>query len=93
MHSLSQRFDDVEEFRLKILNGDEEDKSWEKCATKFGNALEQIEALRQGIVQDAWSELIKAKISDVLERHPYTFKGEFDFKYPSAEVEAGRPRA
>ncbi|KAK3642956.1 hypothetical protein LTR56_010553 [Elasticomyces elasticus] len=49
--------------------------------------------MRQGMVQDAWSEVIKSNISDGLERYPHTEKGEFDFKRPSAEIEPGRCKA
>ncbi|KAK3638553.1 hypothetical protein LTR56_013025 [Elasticomyces elasticus] len=49
--------------------------------------------MRQGMVQDAWSEVVKSNISHGLERYPHMEKGESDFKRPSAEMESGRCRA
>jgi hypothetical protein len=86
--------DDVEDFRLKVLQGDVEDaQRWQKCAKRFTDPGGQLEALRQGLVQEFWQEIIESNITDGLERFPHMENGEFDFKSPSAAVEAGRSKA
>lgn len=61
-----------------------------RCLQEFDDPVEQLESLRQGIVQDTWQAAIEANFSDVMERHPYTENGKFDFKAPLAEIEAAR---
>lgn len=93
-HDLTQKLDDVESFRLRVLQGDVESvEEWLTCMNQFREPVDQLAALRQGIVQDAWSEVIKSNITDGLERYLHMENGEFDFKSPSAETEAGRSKA
>lgn len=77
-----------------MLKGDVESvEEWLTCMSEFRDPVDQLAALRQGIVQDVWSECIKSNITDGLERYLHMEKGEFDFKSPLAETEAGRSKA
>lgn len=91
---LTQKLDDVENFRLRVLQGDVDSvEEWLTCINEFREPVDQLAALRQGMVQDAWSDVIKNNISDELERYLYMENGEFDFKRPLANTEAGRSKA
>jgi hypothetical protein len=86
--------DEVESFRIKVLQRDVDDaEEWLECASQFQEPAEQLEALRQGIVQDRWAAVIKNNITDGLERYSHMENGEFNYKSPSAVIEAGRPKA
>ena len=86
--------DAIEDFRLKVLRKDVEDADhWLDCIEEFIKPADQLEALRQGIVQDSWSTVIKSNITDDLERYPHMKNGGFDFKNPSAIIETSRPKA
>ncbi|KAH0563023.1 hypothetical protein GP486_002410 [Trichoglossum hirsutum] len=94
LHDIMQKLDDVENFRLRVLQGNVESvEEWLTCMNQFREPVDQLAALRQGIIQDAWSEVIKSNITDGLERYLHMENGEFDFKSPSAETEAGRSKA
>ena len=94
LEPLIEKFDNVEEFRLRVLQGNVDSvEEWLACMEEYRDPVDQLAALRQGMVQDAWSEVIKSNISDGLEQYPHMEKGEFDFKRPSAEIESGRCRA
>ena len=94
LHDLTQKLDEVESFRLMVLQGDVESvEEWLTCMNQFRDPVDQLAALRQGIVQDAWSEVIKSNITDGLERYLHMEDGKFDFKSPLAETEAGRCKA
>jgi hypothetical protein len=71
----------------------EDAEDWLECANRCREPVEQLEALRQGIVQDCWSDVIKNNITDGLEQYLHMENGKFDFKSPSAVVEAGRSKA
>jgi DNA-binding FrmR family transcriptional regulator len=94
LHDLTQKLDDVESFRLRVLQGDVESvEEWLACMNEFREPVDQLAALRQGIIQDAWSEVIKSNITDGLERYLHMENAEFNFKSPSAETEVGRSKA
>lgn len=61
--------------------------------SEYNDPDEQLEALRQGMVQDRWSELIEKNVSDGLDRYEFMANGKFDFKRILAQVEAGRSKA
>ena len=90
---LSRQLDEVEDFRNKLLRDEVDDESWRRCLEESDDPVEQLESLRQGIVQENWQAAIEASISDVMERLPHIEKGNFNFKAPLAETEAGRCKA
>ncbi|KAH6721025.1 hypothetical protein BKA61DRAFT_150212 [Leptodontidium sp. MPI-SDFR-AT-0119] len=94
-HNLSKQLDDVVSFREKILRGEVEKdlQDWVECMSEYNDPDEQLEALRQGMVQDRWSELIEKNVSDGLDRYEFMANGKFDFKRILAQVEAGRSKA
>jgi hypothetical protein len=76
------------------LQGDvEAAEDWLECVNKYQGHVEQLEAIRQGIVQDCWSEAIKRNITDRLEQYLHMENGKFDYKSPLAVIEAGRSKA
>ena len=70
-------------------------ESWRDCIDDYDDCepSERLEALRQAIVQDKWQAAIRKWISDSIDRFPFLQDGEFEYKYPSAEIAAGRVRA
>lgn len=66
---------------------------WVECMSEYNDPKEQLEALRQGIVQDCWSTLIEKNISDDLERYEHMVDGKFDVKRVDGKIEAGRSKA
>ena len=90
---LSRQLDEVEGFRTKLLRNVVDDEDWLRCLQKSDHPIEQLEELRQGIVQDNWEAAIETNISDSMERFPHIEKGKFDYKAPLAETEAGRCKA
>jgi hypothetical protein len=66
---------------------------WQGRIRKYDEPAEQLEALRAWIVDVSWEEVVKKNIVDGLERYLHMEDGEFDFKSPSAVIEAGRPKA
>lgn len=94
LHDLVQKLDDVENFRLKIMQGDvEEIDDWLDCMNQERDPVDQLAALRQGMVQDAWSNAIIKNITDGLETYLHMENGEFNYKSPLAETETGRSKA
>jgi hypothetical protein len=94
LHDLVQKLDDVENFRLKIMQGDvEEIDDWLNCMNRERDPVDQLAALRQGMVQDAWSNAILKNITDGLETYLHMENGEFNYKSPLAETETGRSKA
>lgn len=90
---LSRQLDGVEGIRTKLLRNEVDDENWLRSLQKSDDPIEQLEELRQGIVQDNWEAAIETNISDVMERVPHIEKGKFNYKAPLAETEAGRCKA
>jgi hypothetical protein len=78
-----------------VLSGDVEKdlQDWVECMSEYNDPKEQLEALRQGTVQDCWSTLIEKSVSGDLERYEHMVDGKFDFKRVDGEIEAGRSKA
>ena len=94
LSGLAEKLDDVEAFRLKVLQGDAEDQEdWLDCMGRHKDLVNQLAALRQGIVQEAWGEVIRHNLSDGLEQYQYVENGVFDYKMPLAETDPGRSKA
>ncbi|KAK0113950.1 hypothetical protein ONS95_014195 [Cadophora gregata] len=91
-HDISQKLDDVVNFRDKVLRGDVEKdlQDWVDCMSEYNDPRQQLEALRQGMIQDCWSEVIEKNVSDGLDRYEHMENGKFDFKRISAHTEVGR---
>jgi hypothetical protein len=68
-------------------------EEWQDCLDGYTDEGEQLEALRQGIIDDAWANIVEINISDGLDRYVYMERGKFNFKLPSAEIDSGRPKA
>jgi hypothetical protein len=84
----------VESFRIKVLQGTVDDADeWLNRINKFEEPEEQLEALRAWIVDVSWEEVIKNNITDGLEQYLHMENGKFNFKNPSAVIEAGRSKA
>ncbi|KAH8749168.1 hypothetical protein BGZ57DRAFT_959493 [Hyaloscypha finlandica] len=94
-HDISGKLDGIVSFRDKVLSGDVEKdlQDWVGCMSDYNDPKEQLEALRQGTVQDCWSALIEKNVSDGLERYEHMVDGKFDFKGVDGKIEAGRSKA
>jgi hypothetical protein len=94
-HDISGKLDDIVNFRNKVLQGEVEKdlQDWVECMSEYNEPEEQLEALRQGTVQDCWSAVIEKNVTDGLERYVHMVNGEFDFKRVDGTIEAGRSKA
>ncbi|KAJ8110730.1 hypothetical protein OPT61_g6498 [Boeremia exigua] len=92
---LSTRLDNVVDLRNRIIQDrlDEDVEWWMRCMEEYKDPKDQIEALRQGIVQDCWSAIIESNVIDSVERSMYMTAGDFDSKLVSGQVEVGRSKA
>jgi hypothetical protein len=78
-----------------VLRGDVERdlQDWLECMSEYNDPREQLEALRQGTVQDCWSAVIEKNVTDGLERYVHMVEGKFDYKRVDGETETGRSKA
>jgi hypothetical protein len=65
---------------------------WEEYLEENPDPVELLEALRINVVYACWRAAIEKNISDPMDRFPYTTKGVFEYKAPSAVLEAGRAK-
>jgi len=85
--------DNVESFLPQVLDGYVDNaEDWQECVDEFADPVEQLEALRQGHVQDFMESIINGNITNDLERYLFMENGKFNYKLPSAKMEAGRPK-
>lgn len=68
-------------------------EEWLSRISEYEEPEEQLEALRAWIVDISWEKVIKKNITDGLETYLHMENGKFNFKSPSAVIEAGRPKA
>ena len=66
---------------------------WVACMAEYKSPTDQLAALRQGIIQNAWAGVITSNFMEGSERYPHMEDGKFNFKSPFAETEAGRSKA
>ncbi|KAF2007547.1 hypothetical protein P154DRAFT_614874 [Amniculicola lignicola CBS 123094] len=92
---LSKKLDDVVDLRKKIVHRtlEEDLEDWIECIQEYNDPKEQIEGLRQGIVQDCWSAMIQKNVVDGLERYIHMVNEKFDYKRVDGQIEVGRSKA
>jgi hypothetical protein len=93
LENLSRRLDDVEDLRIRGRGNEVEEDDWKQSSEKASDPVDHLEDLRQIVMDYTWKDVIEANISDWLERFPYIENGEFNYKAPLAETDAGRARA
>lgn len=60
---------------------------------EYQEPKDQLEALRQGTVQDCWSAVIEKNVFDGLEQYVHMVNGKFDYKRVDGKIEVGRSKA
>jgi hypothetical protein len=93
LHNLLGELDTVDNLLSSILTGGSDFDHWRDRIDESEEAPQQLEALRQAIVQDHWQAAIEKGFPDPMDRFQFMEEGEFQYKNPLSEVRAGRARA
>ena len=69
------------------------ENDWNEYIDENPNSVDLLAAFRQRVIDNCWQAAVEKNISDPVDRFPYMSKGVFDFKAPSAVLDAGRAKA